>query len=94
MFIWALAVFVSATVYDFVFARYLQANEAGRAVAAGNWSVTTYLVGIIGLSAVLQASLWFIIPECLGLWLGTYLGVKLKEADPDFPRARIVPKSC
>lgn len=84
--LWSLVVFTGAAIYDFVFARYLRANAEGRAVSAANWSVTTYLVGLVGLSSVLQYSKWYAIPEVLGLWVGTYVGSR--AARP----ARTVPK--
>lgn len=68
-------VFVSGLAYDFTNARYVRvtASPERHPIAAANWSVTTYLVGLVGLVGVLSVSKWLILPELAGLWMGTYL---------------------
>lgn len=86
--LWGIGVFFSAAAYDFVFARYLAANTAEKPAAAASWSVLTYWVGLIGLSSVLRVSMWFFIPESMGLWLGTFLAIRLAKRKA----ARSMPK--
>lgn len=80
---WSLLVFASATAYDFIYAQYLRNYTLRKSIRAGNWSMTTYWVGIFGLSSVLDYSKWFIIPESIGLWLGTYLATELARIKDD-----------
>lgn len=68
-------VFVAAIVYDYVFAlyiRYAALRDPGRAAIA---SSATYLIGVIGLLAVTKSNTLYIIPEALGLGVGTYFGI-------------------
>ena len=70
-----IAVFAVAVAYDYLFAmyvRYAAAKDAPRAALA---SGATYAVGLVGMLAVTQASVWFALPEIVGLALGTYLGI-------------------
>lgn len=76
-------VLTAAFVYDFSITRYVVAVEARDGWRAGMWSVTTYLVGIIGTLGIVKVSSWLLIPECLGLLLGTVYGVSLKNEDDE-----------
>jgi hypothetical protein len=70
-----LLVFVCALAYDAVNATYIRAMVAGKTWRAVTCTVAVYLVGILGVLIVVRDSLWFMIPETLGLALGTWLGV-------------------
>jgi uncharacterized membrane protein len=72
----AIAVFVSAMVIDFAEARYVIAVELGAANHAALWSITMYAVGCLGFIAVLQYSLWLMLPEGLGFYVGTRLALR------------------
>lgn len=69
------AVFITAALYDATFAAYVRAAATGRAMRAAFLSVGTYLVGAVGLLALVKLSLWYAAPEALGLWTGTMAGV-------------------
>ena len=70
-------VFVAAAVYDAIFAAYVRNAAGGRAARAALYSVMTYLVGAIGLLALVKASVWYAVPEGAGLFVGTLIGVGL-----------------
>lgn len=72
-------VLAAAAVYDFAIARYQAACADRLAISAAAWSVTTYLVGLVGLASVLRVSPWLIIPECVGMAIGTYAGVRWRR---------------
>lgn len=66
-------VFIAAAVYDLAIGRYVLALNKRNGHSAGAWSVGAYLIGLIGLQSVLKYSNGFIIPECLGLYVGTQI---------------------
>jgi hypothetical protein len=82
LFLWPI-VLVAAFAYDFAITRYVVAVEARAGWRAGTWSVLTYLVGLIGTLGIIKVSFWLIIPECLGLLLGTVVGVSLQDEEDD-----------
>jgi uncharacterized membrane protein len=71
-----IAVFVSAVVIDYAEARYVLAVERGRADAAALWSVLMWAVGCLGFVAVLDVSLYLMIPEGLGFYCGTRIALR------------------
>lgn len=74
----AIAVFVSAMVIDFAEARYVLAVERGAARDAAMWSVVMYAIGCLGFVAVINVSLYLMIPEGLGFYCGTRLALRSK----------------
>ena len=70
-------VFVSAAVIDYAETRYVRAvrdasdGVSGADRAAARWSVVMYAVGCLGFVAVVDVSLWLMIPEGLGFYVGT-----------------------
>jgi hypothetical protein len=74
-----IAVFVSAMVIDYAEARYVMAVEREAARDAAAWSVVMYAVGCLGFVAVLQVSLWLMVPEGLGFYCGTRLALRAKR---------------
>ncbi len=74
-------VLVAAFAYDFAITRYVVAVEERAGWRAGTWSVLTYLVGLVGTLGIIKVSPWLIIPECIGLLLGTVVGVASKKVD-------------
>lgn len=73
-----IAVFVAAMVLDFAETRYVLAVErkAGRDAAA--WSVLMWAISCFGFVAVLNVSLWLLVPEGLGLYCGTRLALRAR----------------
>ena len=69
-------VFVAAAALDFAYVRYQQHVSARRAARAGAWSAAVYLIGSVGFLAVVQASRWYMIPECAGLYVGTLIALR------------------
>ena len=69
----------AAFAYDFSITRYVVAVEERAGWRAGVWSVLTYLVGLVGTLGIVKISAWLIIPECIGLLLGTVAGVAMKK---------------
>jgi hypothetical protein len=72
----AIAVFFGEVAIDYADSRNTQAVAAGRAHAAARWSVCMYLIGLVGFFAVLRVSWWLTIPECLGLYTGSWIAVR------------------
>ncbi len=72
----AIVVFVSAMVIDYAEARYIRAVHASLAHRAAIWSLIMYGVGALGFVAVINVSLWLMIPEGLGFYCGTLLALK------------------
>lgn len=80
--LWPL-VLAAAFLYDFAITRYVVAVEERAGWKAGFWSVGTYLVGLVGTLGIIKVSPWLIIPECIGLLLGTVVGVQSKRPAND-----------
>src|SRR4029077_15362635 len=72
----AIAVFASAMVIDFAEARYVLAVEERNAHRAAAWSLVMWALGCFGFVAVLDCSLWLMIPEGLGFYCGTRLALR------------------
>lgn len=70
------AVFVSAMVIDYAETRYVLAVERRAARDAALWSVVMYAIGCLGFVAVLNVSLWLMIPEGLGFYCGTRIALR------------------
>ena len=75
----AIAVFVSAMVIDFAEARYVLAVERRAPRDAAWWSVVMYAVGALGFVAVVNVSLYLMIPEGLGFYCGTRLALRARS---------------
>lgn len=73
------AVFLAALAYDFANTQFLRAAALARPTAAATWSVITYAIGLIGLLGVLRYSTWLVIPEAMGLYVGTWIGVAVRQ---------------
>lgn len=82
----AVVVAIAAFAYDFAFAAHTVAargvadaqTEISATVAAeraGRWSVGIYLVGMLGMFGALKITLWLMIPEAIGLYYGSKLGL-------------------
>jgi hypothetical protein len=76
------AVFVAAAALDYAMVRYQEAVTLRLGHRAALWSVLVYLVGAVGFLSVAKASLWFILPECIGLYVGTRLAVRKHPTPP------------
>ena len=72
----AIVVFVSAMVIDYAEARYVKAVQTESAHSAALWSLVMYAVGAFGFVVVVNVSLWLMIPEGLGFYVGTLLAVQ------------------
>lgn len=72
----ALLVFCAAAALDVATVRYYQAVQVKRKHAAARWSIAMYAIGAIGFVSVVQVSLWLMVPECLGLYAGTWLAMR------------------
>jgi hypothetical protein len=72
----ALAVFVGAIALDYADSRNTLAVARGDAHGAARWSIAMYLLGLVGFFSILRVSPWLAIPECAGLYLGSWLAVR------------------
>lgn len=74
----------AAFAYDFAAARYYAAmklvddedDELAEECAstAGNWAVVLCLIGVVASYSVIRCSVWLLLPELVGVRLGTYYG--------------------
>lgn len=72
----AFAVFVSTVAIDFAHARYTQAVAEFRAHRAGLWSLASFGAAALAFVLVVDVSLWLMIPEGLGYYVGTRLALR------------------
>ena len=70
--------FLLALVGDFVETKYVQAVGASDRWRAAGCSVVMWAIGAVGLVAVLEYSLWLMVPEVFGLIAGTALSIPRK----------------
>ncbi len=73
----SLLTFISALAVDFAEARYILAIGDGCAHLAARWSLAIWALGCLGFVAVVNYSLWLMLPEGLGFYLGTILAVQM-----------------
>jgi hypothetical protein len=71
-----IGVFLAAAALDYSTGRYLLAVSDRRVHRAAMWSVLMALLSTAGLLSVVDVSKWYILPECLGLYAGTWLSFK------------------
>lgn len=64
-------VFVAAFAYDFLNTRYIAAVSDRHPHKAACYSVVLWAIGASALLSVFKVSLWLLIPEAIGLYLGT-----------------------
>lgn len=70
-----LLVFVSAVAWDFAIANYNLALKDLKGHAAGLWSIAAYIVGAIGFVLAVKVTLWIMVPEAIGMYIGTRLAI-------------------
>lgn len=75
-----LVTFAAAALGDVAEAWFVQRVAAGKAHAAARASVLMYVVGFAGWLVTVKVSLWYCIPEALGLYLGTLWAVRRRGA--------------
>ncbi|KKL55562.1 hypothetical protein LCGC14_2254180 [marine sediment metagenome] len=74
----ALSVFVAYLMIDWLFTEYTLAIVELKKVKAANVGALIYLLGAYGV--VNYVGDWrYVIPMCIGGWLGTYISVWMKE---------------
>jgi hypothetical protein len=71
-----LACFISMALVDVTLIRHQQAVAAGRALAAGAWSVACYGLGFVDLAVASRVSLWCVVPGALGLLVGNLWAIQ------------------
>lgn len=86
-------VFCCSCAIDYAHVRYAHERDAGEAHAAARWSVVQWLAATVGFVVAVRVSLWVLPAEALGLYAGTWLGVRRKTKTPRVrvPRARMPP---
>lgn len=78
-----IVVFFSTAAIDWIQAFWLRAYNRRQATRAANLGVLEYAAGLIAFAAFIEASWWLVIPEVLGLWVGTQLAVRrIAREDP------------
>ena len=72
----AVLVGVAAGAGDFVECFYVRAVADRQPRRAGLMSSAMYLVSLVGFLAVFKVSVWLVVPELLGVGLGSWLAVR------------------
>lgn len=76
MFAMAVLAFALAAASDYLETAYVRAVHRGAAVHAARCSVAMWLVGVVGLVAVVEVGWWLLAPEAAGLYVGTLLAMR------------------
>lgn len=71
----ALAVFTSATALDYAAAKYQEQSRLKRRHSAASWAVATGLLATVSAVIIIDVSWWYIIPELVGSYVGTFIAV-------------------
>lgn len=79
----ALAVFVAAIAFDYADAQNKIAIEQRNGHRAGCWSVAMYCIGVAGTLALVKVSVWLVLPECAGLYIGSRLAIRKAKPSAD-----------
>jgi hypothetical protein len=72
----AVLVFCMSAAIDYCDCRCTLAVTARDPNAAALWSILQYVLGAAGFIMVVKVSLWLMVPECLGLLVGTRLALR------------------
>jgi len=72
----AVLMFTLAASSDYLETRYVQAVGRRDAGSAARCSVAMWLVGVAGFVAVIEVGWWLLVPEALGLYVGTRLAMR------------------
>jgi hypothetical protein len=72
----AVLVFFAAAVIDYAETRYVRAVHDRDRVSAATWSLVMWALGCLGFVAVVDVSLWYMLPEGLGFFAGTWLAMR------------------
>lgn len=75
-----LVTFVAAAAGDYVEAYLTRATVELRPHRVARLSVAMYAIGCIGWFTTIKVSLWFMIPEVAGLYLGSWLAITRQRA--------------
>src|SRR4051812_4534728 len=86
------AVFAASTALDYAAIKNKIAIQNRDTHSAARWAIAMYLIGLIGLFGVIEYSWWLAVPECAGVYLGTWLALR-DSKENDFPRAQILQSS-
>ncbi len=72
--------FLAAVALDYADTSNTQAVSKGHAHQAARWSCAMYLIGLVGFYGLTRVSWWLAIPECLGLYVGSWLAITQAKA--------------
>lgn len=72
----AFIMFAFGFALDFADTRHKLAVEARHAHVAASWSVTMYLLGVSSTFAVFKITVWLVVPEVVGLYVGSVVALR------------------
>lgn len=75
----SLATFAAAVASDVVEAYFVRAVAELRPHLAAAMSVSMYLMGFVGWAITIKVSLWYCVPEVLGLYVGSLVAVQAQR---------------
>lgn len=65
-----------AALLDYADTEHKIAVERREGHRAGMYSVAMYLLGLVGLVSVLDVSRWYVLPEAVGLYVGSRVAIR------------------
>ena len=68
--------FLAAGAVDYLETRYVRAVQEKASTRAAVCSVGMMILGVAGFYGILEVSPWLLIPECLGMFVGTKLAMR------------------
>jgi hypothetical protein len=75
----SVAAFAASVTIDFLYVAWFHYSKQDSAHKAALCTVGIGLAGIAGTYVVIEYSEWYLIPDLLGLYVGTFLGIKAKK---------------
>jgi len=75
-----IVVFFALFFTDVFYTYYLKAVQDNQAIRASLWGVVVFFVAAIAVVNY-TTNHWLMIPACLGAFLGTFVGMKLRKND-------------
>lgn len=91
----AIGVFISAVAFDFADSANTQAVTQGKPHQAALWSCAMYIIGLVGFYALVDVSWWLAIPECAGLYVGSWFAVThYKGKKPNGEASKSIAQVC
>jgi hypothetical protein len=71
--------FITSFLIDFLYVMWFYYTKGDSAHKAALCTVGIGVAGLVGTYVVIKYSEWYLIPDLLGLYIGTFFGIRLKK---------------